>query len=84
MVQRLFTFIEASRTRHWLQHLSSAEDLMKGFIAIDLIKFRKAWLVYIADMRSLDDENSEIWNKFMEGNFSVQKNDIPIGCSNWV
>ena len=28
MVKRLLEFIEASRTRNWLQHLSSAEALM--------------------------------------------------------
>ena len=56
---------------------------MKDFTAMDRIKYRKAWLGYMTDMKSLEVENPEIWNYFMEGNFSVQKNDIPgvaIGC----
>ena len=35
------TIIKASYTRNWLQHLSSAQNLMKDFIAMDWIKYRK-------------------------------------------
>ena len=34
-------------------------------------------------MKSLKAKNPEIWNYFIEGNFIVQKNDIPgvaVGC----
>ena len=41
MVLKLFTIIKASYTRNWLQHLSSAQNLMKDFIAMDWIKYRK-------------------------------------------
>ena len=50
---------------------------------MDRIKYRKAWLAYFTDMKSLEVENPEIWNNFMEGNFSVQKSDTPevvVGC----
>ena len=50
---------------------------------MDRIKYRKAWLVYFADMKSLEVETPEIWNYFMEGNFGVQKSDTPelaVGC----
>ena len=56
---------------------------MKHFITMDRIECRKTWLVYIADIKSLEVENPEIWNYFLQGNFSVQKSDIPrvaIGC----
>ena len=44
---------------------------------MDRIKYRKAWLAYFTDMKSLEVENPEIWNNFMEGNFSVQKSVTP-------
>lgn len=62
IVKRL---IEASGTRNWLQHLSLRQDLTNGFIVIDQITYRKAWLFYIADKKSLQDENPEIWNYFI-------------------
>ena len=77
MVQSLFAFIQESRTRNWLQHLSSVQDLVKDFIAMDQREYRKAWLVYIAQMKSLEAGNPKIWNYFIEENFSVQKSDIP-------
>ena len=44
---------------------------------MDQIEYRKAWLVYIAQMKSLEAGNPKIWNYFIEENFSVQKSDIP-------
>ena len=76
MVQTLFPFSKVSRTRNWLQHLSSVQDPMNNFIAIDRIKCRKVWLVYIAVTKSLEVENPEIWNYIMERNLSVQKSHI--------
>lgn len=46
---------------------------------MDRIEYRKAWLVYMADMESLNVEKSETWDYFMESNFSLQQSDIPIG-----
>ena len=46
-------------------------------------KYIKTLVVYIADVKSVEVENTEIWNNFIEGNFSLQKRDIPkvsIGC----
>ena len=54
MVKRLLEFIEASRTRNWLQHLFSAEGLMQDFISMDRCKYRKCWMVYIVDMKNLE------------------------------
>ena len=83
MVKRLLEFIQASRTRNWPQHLSAGEALMKDFISMDRIKYRKGWLVYIADMKNLEENNKEVWEYFMKGYFSVQKSSIPgvaLGC----
>ena len=79
IVQTLFRLIEELHTRNWLQQLSSVQDLIKDFISMDRIEYRKAWLVYMADMESLNVEKSETWDYFMERNFSLQQSDIPIG-----
>ena len=76
-VDRLFTFIEASRTRNWLLHLSAAKDIMADFVSMNRIKYRRMWAVYIADMVKLESEDPEVWSSFMEGNFSCQKTGIP-------
>ena len=47
MVRRLLEFIQASRARNWMQHLSAGEALMKDFISMDRIKYRKGFLVYL-------------------------------------
>ena len=82
MVIRLFTFIEASRPRNWLLHLSAAESLMQDFTSIDRIKYRRWWAVYIADMRHLQTstniEDRKIWDAFMAGDFSCQKSEVPV------
>ena len=76
MVERLFIFIEASRIRNWLLHLSAAED-RKDLCAMDRIKYRRMWVVYIADMKQLQYDYPEVWKQFSEGEFSVQKSMIP-------
>ena len=83
MVRRLMEFIQASRTRNWLQHLSAGEALLKDFVAMDRINYRKGMLVYLADMKNLEHCYPLVWKYFEEGNFSVQKTPIPgvgIGC----
>ena len=48
---------------------------------MDRIKYKKAWLVYIAVMKSFEVENPEIWSYFMEGNFTEKRYSR---SSNWV
>ena len=71
MVDGLFSFIEASRTRDWLKHLSAAEALIQDFCSMNRIKYRRMWTVYIADMRSLETSSLEVWEAFMDGDFSI-------------
>ena len=77
VVERLFTFIEASRTRKWKLHLPAAEDLMKDFCSMDHIKHRRMWAVYITDMKQLQYDHPEIWKHFYDGYFSIQKSMVP-------
>ena len=65
MVRRLLEFIQASRARNWMQHLSAGEALMKDIISMDRIKYRKGFIVYLADMKNLQNSNEDIWKYFM-------------------
>ena len=77
MVTRLFTFIEATRSRNWELHLDSLEDMIADFASMDRINYRRYAALYIADMRHLKENDKETWNYFREGNFCCQKNSIP-------
>ena len=72
MVTRLFTFIEATRSRNWELHLDALEDMIADFASMDRINYRRYTATYIADMRHLQDHDKETWNYFKEGNFCCQ------------
>ena len=46
---------------------------MKDFVTMDWTEYRKTWVVYITDMKSLEVENPEIWNHFMEKKLQYTK-----------
>ena len=81
LVKRLFTFIEAVRSRNWDLYLSSFEAMIKDFTSFDRIKYRRWSAVYLTDMLSLKDsddlEDRKVWQAFSNGDFSYQKSVIP-------
>ena len=77
MVTRLFTFIEATRSRDWILHLDALEDMIPDFASMNRINYRRYAATYVADMRHLQTSDIETWNYFKDGNFCCQKNDIP-------
>ena len=83
MVKRLLTFIEASRSRDWLLHLSAAGYLIQDFTSMNRIKYRRMFAAYIAHMRYLQTSEPDIWKHFVSDEFCIQKTRIPftaIGC----
>ena len=81
LVKRLFTFIEATRSRDWNLYLSSFEAMIKDFSSLDCIKYRRWSAVYLADMYHLREsdnvEDQKVWKAFENGDFSCQKTNIP-------
>ena len=75
LVQILFPFIVTFRMRNWL---NICQGLLEDFIAMDRIKYRKPWLVYIAEMKKwklkIQTSGTISWKK----NLSVQKSDTPV------
>ena len=83
MVERLLLFRHAVRSRDWLLHLKSTEDIIEDVVSMDRIKYRRMLPVYLADMKHLESEEPTIWNSFLQGNFAVKKSDIsftPLGA----
>ena len=44
---------------------------------MDQIKYGRIRAVYITDMVKLQTDDPEVWESFMQGNFSCQKSQIP-------
>ena len=59
MVTRLFTFIEATRSRNWILHLDAIEDMIADFASMDRINYRRYSATCIADMRHLEEHDRE-------------------------
>ena len=86
IVSILFDLIYASRARNWIKHLSALTKMMPAIIMMDRIKYRRMMSVYLREMKNLDHINTKIWEYFMNGKFSIQKNVIPftaIGRDHW-
>ena len=76
MVTRLFTFIEATRSRNCKLHLDAVEDIIAEFASMDKINYRRYSATYFADMRHLEESDKETWSFFMDGNFCCLKNEF--------
>ena len=77
MVERLLTFIYATRSRDWKLHLLAGEMLTKDFCSRDRTKYRRLWPVCIQNMKALEYSDPELWEVFINGEFCVKKTDIP-------
>ena len=54
--------------------LSALTKMMPAIIMMDGIKYRRM----ASEMKNLEHNNPEIWEYFMNGNFSIRKNVIPL------
>ena len=77
MVTILFKFTNVFRSRNWLAHLNTLEEIVPYVTAIDTIKYRRMLPVYLSDMRALEERDPNIWQFFLNGHFSVPLNHIP-------
>lgn len=77
MISLIYTFIRATRDGIWELHLSSLDMLCKYFFALDKQKYARLVPLYLADMSALETTDPDIYEEFINGNFSVHKNIIP-------
>lgn len=77
MVDCLLLFLRSVRTANWDLHLSSLENFVKYFFALDLTNYSGMTAWYLADMRSLKESDPDIWHEFEKGNWVENKSNIP-------
>ena len=73
----LLLFTRATRQQLWELHLSTLHELAKYFIAYDTFNYARMTPVYLSQMYELKDKDSETWEVFMNGYFSVNKTSVP-------
>ena len=77
MVLLIYAFIRATRDGLWELHLTSLDGLCKYFFAHDKQKYARLVPLYLAEMTALQTIDPDIYQEFMVGNFTVNKNPIP-------
>ena len=78
MVTVLFKFINASPSRNWLAKVYTLQEIIFYVTAMDRIKYHPRMLsVYLSDMQALEERDPNIRQLFLDGQFSVQINNIP-------
>ena len=77
MIMLIYTFIRATRDGQFELHLSSLDEMCIYFFAHDKQKYARLAPRYLAEMKALKMTDPGIYQEFMDGNFSVHKNEIP-------
>lgn len=75
-VMNLLNYIGATRSRNWMQHLATSDEMCIYFHAHDQSNYLKWALLYLADMLELETTDPESWKFFEDGNFTVSKNEV--------
>lgn len=76
-IMNMLNYIGATRTKNWLQHLSTKDDMAIYFHAHDQRNYSKWALLYIADMLELESTDPDSWKFLSDGNFTVTTNSVP-------
>ena len=76
----ILMFLRATREGDWKLHLESLKALTKYFFAHDCLDYARLVPLYLAQMEKIEDDDPDIYNEFMQGNFCVNKNEIPFGA----
>ena len=64
MVTILFEFINGSRSRNWLAHLNTHEEIIPYVTAMGTIKYCRMLTVYLPEVRELEERDPNIWQFF--------------------
>ena len=73
MVQGLLLLLRGTREGNWRLHLNSLKHILPWFFAYDRINYARYLPAYISEMENLSDTNPEIEEKFLVGEFVVQR-----------
>ena len=68
MVLEMMLFIRAVRTANWNLHLQALELFTKYFFAHDRLNYARMIPVYLAEMKSLQKSDPDIYSELLDGN----------------
>ena len=80
LFETLLLFIRASRQRLWKLHLQSLHCLCPYFFVFDILNYARITPVYLSQVCQLRNDDPTIWNRFVEGEFSVNKSNVPFSA----
>ena len=80
MILELMTFTRAVRTADCGLHLKALERFTKSFYAQDRLNFAKMTPLYLAEMKSLETSDPEIYREFKDSNWVVNTNAVIPFC----
>ena len=73
----LLLFTRPTRQQLWELHLSTLHELVKYLFADDMCNYARMTPVYLSQMYEYEMKDSETWEFFMNGYFSVNKTSVP-------
>ena len=68
----LLNMIRASREGNWNLHLFAIHEMIPWCFAYDKINYARYLPAYYSDMLSLENKHPDVYEAFVQGNFSVQ------------
>ena len=75
MVLLIYTLIQATCDGLWELHVESIDEVCKYFFAHDNLKYARLFSLYLAGMTALQTTDPDKYQEFMNGNFTVHKNN---------
>ena len=69
--------IRADRLGDWLLHVNTVKKLLPIFNIFDRINYTRWCSLYIQDILKLPDTKPELYEKFLSGQFTVNRSSIP-------
>ncbi|XP_070559922.1 uncharacterized protein [Ptychodera flava] len=75
MVQLLLLFIRATREGNWHVHLSTLRKMLPWYFAYGRVNYSRYLPVYLQEMSALPQTHPNVYEKFCEGEFAVQRSD---------
>ena len=74
MVMEMLLFVRSVRSGDWQLHLTAIELFTKYFFLLDKINYARMMPLYLAEMKSIEKSDPDLYKEFMDGNWVVNKN----------
>ena len=72
MAKLMLNLIAATRLGHWYLFLETLRDIIPYTFAYNNVKYSRYLTVMLYEMLSLETNYPEVYQQFVEGNFTVQ------------